>query len=126
MGFQGCNLGGCDFKACRVLDEQLQDAVNWRTGRITLRISDPHYCGHCGKQREVWGTKELAEKHHMATHKSLPKHLVSISMEEGCRHMAAAAEVGQAAWALAWSRECNAVLCAFLVSKIFPDIGSGD
>merc|ERR1711972_896870 len=85
--FRNCNLGGCDFKACRVLDGQLEDSVNWKGGtQLALRISDPHYCGHCGKQREVWGTKELAEKHHTKMHKDLPMKLVSISIEDGRKH----------------------------------------
>merc|ERR1712048_726469 len=89
-------IGGADLKACRLIDVELQRAVG--EAKVNLCISDPHYCSHSGKCREVWGTRALADDHHKAKHPDLPNGSVPITMQEGCRYIAVALEVGQAAW----------------------------
>merc|ERR1712048_736082 len=91
-----CKIGSADFKACRIIDVELQRAIG--VAQVAWRISDPHYCSHCGKCREVWGTRDLADSHHKAKHPDLPNGSVPISIEDGCRYIRVAVAVGQAAW----------------------------
>jgi len=98
----GCNIGSCDFKACCLVDEELKRAVDVDLAQLQDRISEPHYCGHCGKHLEVWGTKSMALKHWNEKHPALPPCAVPISIEEGCRHIVVATNIGQAEWSRAW------------------------
>jgi len=98
VNFAECNVGRCDFKACRVIDEELQYAIELEAALLTFRIANPHFCGHCGKNREVWGTKALADAHHAKMHPDLPLNSLPITTEEGCRCIVVAREAGQAAW----------------------------
>merc|ERR1712046_281549 len=95
--FKECNLGRCDFTGCRIVDEELQDAVDKEAALLKLRIASPHFCGHCGKNRGVWGTRVQADAHHAKMHPELPLNSVPISIEDGCRHISVAVETGQAA-----------------------------
>merc|ERR1712232_1448774 len=95
----GCNVGGCNFRACRVsLTVPRESADGLETADLAGRIDNCHFCGHCGKEREVWGTREGAQAHHRSQHPELSENILPISVEAGCTRIAVARESGQAMW----------------------------
>merc|ERR1740121_881030 len=93
-----CNIGGAKLKACRVEDSALTHADNTEAASLSMRISDCFFCGHCGRNREAWGTKAGVEAHCKSQHPGLQPNPQSVPVEECCRQIRAAVEVSRAAW----------------------------